>query len=124
MIDLGNFIERVANERRIADGATHEFQTGLIADGCKILKAAGRFIVDDQHLVAAGQQRFGQIGSDETCAAGNQNICHASSASYQTGVVPSFSGTSDTTRPRFVSAMSILPSRASLPTACITTLRF
>src|SRR5215471_5074416 len=94
----------------------------MIANRGKVFEAAGRFIVDDQDFVAAGQQRFAQIGADKTRAASNQNVSHASEAFQDVGD-PLLSRMSETTRPRLVSAISILPSRASQPTACITTSR-
>src|SRR5262245_42040942 len=122
MINLGNSIKRAANERCVDNGAANNFQIAMLAGSGDVFEASGRFIVDNQDFVAASQQRFAQIGADETRAAGNQNVSHARESIQVVGD-PLLSRMSETTRPRLVSAISILPSRASQPTACITTSR-
>ena len=42
--------------------------------GGQVVDVAGRQVVEDHHVVAAGQQSIGHVRSDESCPAGDQHL--------------------------------------------------
>ena len=66
-------VDHLGEQRLVADRVDGVVEARVRLELRDVVDRARRQVVEHEHFVTALQQRVGQMGTDETCAAGDEN---------------------------------------------------
>ena len=76
VIDFVGVGHQPGDQLLVGHGPFAVAEPGMVQDGGQVIDRAGRFVVDDRHPIAAGQQRLDEMAADEAGPAGYDTIFH------------------------------------------------
>jgi hypothetical protein len=76
VIDLSDPLGYAANKSRVADRAADDGQPLVAGNRGQVGSPPGRFVIDHRDRVAAGQEGLGQVRTNESGAAGYEDLVH------------------------------------------------
>lgn len=71
MKDAIDLAAQFFHQVRIAEIGANEVQVGMLGDLGKICGLSGRVVIDHRNLIPTSKQKFGEMRTNETCAASN-----------------------------------------------------
>ncbi len=66
VVDDVDLVHELGDDRGVQHAVDHEMEVGVVGEVGDVLQAAGREVVDDEHLVAVGEKKVGEVRADET----------------------------------------------------------